>query len=650
MTKASENSIPSGLLPRRPVSSPRIPHKLLQETPQKAPEQSGYEARPVPEALKDSLIHWLEDLGIFRKGLLNTQVLPSICSTGVPFCDLINRLEGKSEPIRGVERNPRNRTQALANINKALEYLRDMAKMSAKYLWSGKNIIEGEECVVWGLLEDIKNLFTATRQKPVTAQRPLSSAVTAVPRLDPEAVLPQSFLEQKSKVLRSYSASMKRSPNQSPSLTLSRISQPSSSKSMRESMSSASLYISEEMKKLVLEWVDALGLHHQVSSSPYTDSLKNGVLVCELVRILDSEQIKINPRPHSSQAIFDNFSRALAAFKKKHPELPGSLLHNPEAMTENPELVYSFIYSLYYIYTTAVPSDYSQAPLPYGAIAIKKLEESLTQWVSELQILQPPPCSFRELIPEFQSGVLLCVIISRALYASIPNIVREPTTEQACMSNIRKALDALRKIPKMSQKFVWSEKEILKGCCGVILGLLEDIHQCADGLSPRNPREDGPYLGKKPQAQKASYLVSASGKSDQEESFNATFGSKHSQIGDGKAEAGELDNFTQWLYEIGTNFPRSIRFREEHIPEFTTGTLLCGIVNALERVNLPGVDKEPKTRASAMQNINKAMGVIKKRKGFPSELRNCEEEVFIGNGSVIRRLMQALMKMYRKRG
>ena len=218
------------------------------------------------------------------------------------------------------------------------------------------------------------------------------------------------------------------------------------------------------------------------------------------------------------------------------------------------------------------------------------------------------------------------------------------------MSNIRKALDALRKIPKMSQKFVWSEKEILKGCCGVILGLLEDIHQCADGLSPRNPREDGPYLGKKPQAQKASYLVSASGKSDQEESFNATFGSKHSQIGDGKAEAGELDNFTQWLYEIGTNFPRSIRFREEHIPEFTTGTLLCGIVNALERVNLPGVDKEPKTRASAMQNINKAMGVIKKRKGFPSELRNCEEEVFIGNGSVIRRLMQALMKMYRKRG
>ena len=527
-----------------------------------------------------------------------------------------------------------------------------MQKMSAKYLWSGKNIIEGDEFVVWGLLEDIRDLFTAPRQRPVVVQRPASSASTVVQKSEAEIVLPRAFLEEKSKVMRSYSASMKRSPCQTPSLVSSRISRPSSSKSVRNSMSREALYISEEMKKGMMEWVDALGLHHQTSSSPYADSLKNGVLVCELVRILESEQIKINPTPRSSQAIFDNFSRALAVFKKKHPELPGNLLHKAEAMTENSELVYSFIYSLYSIYTTAVPSEYSQTSLPYGAIAIKKLEESITQWISQLNILQPPPSCFRELIPEFQSGVLLCVVISRALSVKIPSILRDPRTDQASMSNIRKALDTLRKIPQMSQKFVWSGKEILKGCCGVILGMLEDIHRCADGLPPRKSGEDyhrdGPYLGKV-QEQKSSHLRTPSWKSYQEESFNTTFGSKHSFIGNGKEETGEVDHITQWLYEIGANFPRSIKFMEEHIPEFTTGTLLCSIVSALERIKMPGVDKEPKTRASAMQNINKAMCVIRKKQGFPSELRNCDEELFIGNGSVIRKLMQALMKIYKKR-
>lgn len=624
MTRTSENSIPSGLPPRRPNSA----QKSLQETPQKLPEQSGYEPKPVAETLKEGLVKWLEEINIIRKGSISTQALPGICPTGVLFCDVVNRVEGKSEVIRGVERNPRNRTQALANINKVLEYLRSLPKMNARYLWSGKSIIDCDELVVWGLLEDIKGLYAKKIGNSALPSRPSSSSAVERPDLAEDIVLPKSFLQEKSKVLRSYSASMRRTPSHTPSMVTSR---PGSSKSAREHHRSMSIYISEEMKKGVIEWVDALGIHYQTSSNPYMDSLKNGVLLCELFRILHAENIKINPSPRSSRAVFENFQNALAAFKSNYPDIPSSLLNNPGALTENSELVYSFIYSLLSIYPTAVPIEYSDHSLPYGALDIRRLENSITQWITDLNILQPPPNSFLELIPEFKTGVLLCVVLSRAFAIKIPSISRDPRTEQAGMGNIRKALDILRKVPMMSQKFVWSGKEIFKGNSGVILGILEDIHRCADGLPARKGTDeyhrDGPYLGR-------------CMRKEIEESFNATFGSKNI----------EADCYSKWLNQNGIVLPKEIKFMEERIPEFASGTLLCSILAQLEKKNFNGVEKDPKKKTQALANIGKAIGVLKKKKGFPNELKNCEEEVLMGNGGVIRKIIQTMMKVYGRKG
>ena len=41
--------------------------------------------------------------------------LPKICRNGAIFFDLINRLEGKEDTIRGLYRNPKNQTQINAN-------------------------------------------------------------------------------------------------------------------------------------------------------------------------------------------------------------------------------------------------------------------------------------------------------------------------------------------------------------------------------------------------------------------------------------------------------------------------------------------------------------------------------------------------------
>ena len=300
------------------------------------------------------------------------------------------------------------------------------------------------------------------------------------------------------------------------------------------------------------------------------------------------------------------------------------------------------------IYSNFLPSEYQEHPLPYGAIGIRKLEESITSWISNLNILQPSPTCFQELIPEIKSGVLICVIISRVFNTKIPNIIKDPKTEQSCMNNIRKALEILRKFPLMSQKFIWSAKEICKGSCGVILGILEDIRRCADGLPPRKSGEsyhkDGPYLGKTGKI----HSRTPSWKNGSDDSFNATFGSGHSPNNNEKFSENkeEIDCYAKWLYEIGANIPRNINFMDEHIPEFTTGTLICNIVSVLERVNIPGIDKEPRTRISAIQNITKALTILKKKRGFPNDIKNIEEEIFLGNGKVIRKIIEALIKIY----
>lgn len=43
---------------------------------------------------------------------------------GVFYSDLINRLNGKHDVLKGIDRNPKNVTAILTNFNKILDYFR----------------------------------------------------------------------------------------------------------------------------------------------------------------------------------------------------------------------------------------------------------------------------------------------------------------------------------------------------------------------------------------------------------------------------------------------------------------------------------------------------------------------------------------------
>jgi hypothetical protein len=100
---------------------------------------------------------------------------------------------------------------------------------------------------------------------------------------------------------------------------------------------------------------------------------------------------------------------------------------------------------------------------------------------------------------EISNGLLLAELVTLIFNVKLHGIFKDPKTEATALANIRKPLEVLRRQSRMSQKFTWTEKEIYEGRLTVVIGLLEDLHRCYDGLPPRkrglNYFCDGPYIG-----------------------------------------------------------------------------------------------------------------------------------------------------------
>ena len=74
--------------------------------------ESRYKKQVIDDGLKLRIIEWLVNEVRMLKSMNERQVeelkanLPEYCRSGVMFCDLINRLNGKDEVIKGINRNP----------------------------------------------------------------------------------------------------------------------------------------------------------------------------------------------------------------------------------------------------------------------------------------------------------------------------------------------------------------------------------------------------------------------------------------------------------------------------------------------------------------------------------------------------------------
>lgn len=104
---------------------------------------------------KVKLLKWLESINLIRKSAVSVKEFPQFCRNGVIFFDLVNKLGGREQVLKGVHRNPKNVSSINANYSKVLTYMREFPKMNSRYLWSESLMMEGNNDVIWGFIEDL---------------------------------------------------------------------------------------------------------------------------------------------------------------------------------------------------------------------------------------------------------------------------------------------------------------------------------------------------------------------------------------------------------------------------------------------------------------------------------------------------------------
>lgn len=677
------------------VASQSVPHKATHlsngesalqqrtgEMPRAAPAQTAYE-KPVPESVQEGLIGWVESLDMVKKGALTPHLLVSFSRTGVFLCDLINRLEGRKEALKGVQRNPKNNTAAYANVTKALEFLKGFPKVNSRYLWSGQKVIEGNENVIWGLLEDIKTLYSGKTKdqgkSPIKAPKPPllppkpSSAYTqpsAATKIQ-ELSLPHSFLQAKSSVLRSYANSARsRSP-------MARAPSVRTPRKAEEHVEVPEVCVTDDVIEMVEEWLSALGLEYLLGfevSSVTEDPLKNGTLLCELVSLLERTHIRHQAAPRSEKAVRENIEKALDILREKRPGVPyGLLLAGKRLAQGDTKLMWALLWGLMSAYPNAGVSHTSE--LPYGAVATKRLEASLLHWLHSTNVLNRLPTSLHEVIPQIKNGTLVIALVNKLVPRACLEVVDNPRTEVGCQQTLHKALEVLQRVAKMSQKWTWKEKDLLRGDTAATLGLLEDLHRFADGLPARKRgaayHSDGPYLGggvpdNSTEVQFVPNTPSWKGNAMESPlSFKAESPSAHFRVNRvdsissftpsqvpprvferGMSEAVEAHELSQWVISLGvTQAP--LNLQGDVLEGFGDGLLLCKILEAVSRTPISGLSLYPRTKAACLLNARKGLQMLQQIPRFPRELLFTEQEIIAGDGPSIRALLKEIQSRYK---
>ena len=82
---------------------------------------------------------------------------------------------------------------------------------------------------------------------------------------------------------------------------------------------------------------------------------------------------------------------------------------------------------------------------------------------------------------------------------------------------------------------------------------------------------------------------------------------------------------------MGVQVEGELQLDRKELDEFRDGVLLCQIVGVLEMSKIPCVTANPRSSASALHNIKKALGVLKKKQSVPLYLVYAEHEILRGN-------------------
>jgi len=571
---------------------------------------------------KKKILNWLEEIKLIKPGVVTIEAFPYYCRNGVLLADLITRIEGsRGKHIQGIIRNPKTTQSILLNLKMCLRRLQTYERFNSKYLWSEKAIMEGDQNVIWELLKDIWNL---AHRKVTSTNNVKVKETTSSIRTMKRRSLPESLIRTE-----------KNSPQSN---------QFGTTKTLM--LSSTQSITPTNNEREARNWLRYLRAPLETAGSVLNNPYQNGDILLFLLENL--ENIKpINYPLHKAE---DKIKYALNVFKKKQPYKIPSHFFTKETIQRiiegDNKTIWDLISKLKELYS---PS--------------KLYNDNIMTWLKNLGVINS------NIENEIRSGVLFCALAEVLTGENV-----KPLTANYAM-NVKKAFEALKHLKDIDLNL---EKEILKGdhkAIRMLLKLLYDYHNTHKKEhvltnyipSPITPNESSNALRntfnsalkkreesiKRPntntQKTKSKPILSINNSSLQSPLCNTFRFTRDEDIIPKLSTKHSLscnDELLEWLQTLGVVLPTKFSFDRPILHEFKDGILLCQIIGILEGQVIKDVISNPKSYASAIKNIRKALKILKKRMSIPQHYLNAEESIYKGDQKIIIGLLRSVKKVY----
>lgn len=367
------------------------------------------------------------------------------------------------------------------------------------------------------------------------------------------------------------------------------------------------------------------------------DPIRNGQLLYQVLQeclIINSEK-KINDPPKTLNECRENLLLSLESlsktpkkFKAHFSKIAESILKGNSTFIDsliffisknrNPRLpnkqIYFDEFLLNFIENQYKPQDY----LDYD-------EENLIEWINELGILNNKINCFEKLWLEIIKGDLLYKIYEKYTGNKVKPVHVAPINDVNILANLRKFLNIFRGKANFPQKFLWAEKEILKGEKASILSFLNDLRNYLEfsyEFSRKNNNKDSIDYKQIKTSLEFSPLFNDKNRNKMHCLFNENKLENKKII---KNESLKKENSVKeeevifWLKNLGYfDLVERLEKEDDFWFEFQDGLILSQIIESLEHKSL-NINLHPYTKIDCLKNLKEIFSVILQKKGLNLE-------------------------------
>ncbi|KAF0709647.1 hypothetical protein As57867_005790, partial [Aphanomyces stellatus] len=197
-----------------------------------------------------------------------------------------------------------------------------------------------------------------------------------------------------------------------------------------------------------------------------------------------STPIKLHAKPTMLHQAKENVFQALSALRALQlAVVPPAYIASSDLILKGQfQVIWGLLYHLMQAFqeapthARASTKQKQTPPEDNGSPRVADDKVLVLDWLGSHGYLKPLECaypSFEDIEAYCQSGSLLLLLASHLTGTPSPPVVKTSVPRHMALSNIEQALEMLRGLPAMPQRFLWCEDKARTPC--VILGLLQDI-------------------------------------------------------------------------------------------------------------------------------------------------------------------------------